>query len=416
MDAHNVLGYPQVLNITIPQDTAIHHILAGSFRSLSSSCLPSRRRRANQFKNRVYATTWAQPPALSSWQIEHSDPWRVSHINNVSITATSSYITVPPPYTHVYSVGGPTGESHVIDLQTGGFGEKMQELLFIPEDDLSAADKTRVALRYGSHGIEFTPSRQYAFVPVLGTNSIEMYNHDAANGKLSHIASIGSPRGKDANDGPRHVKIHPNGRVLYCVTEHSNYVDAYRISSTTLEYISSRPLIPATAQDSPEASKSKGNFRGDTLMLSPSTPSKPNPDALVTTTRGSTPDLRGWLSIIPLNEDGTFATLHQERKQSINYDAEWFQTPTSGGKANAIDILSKNSPGQEDQDGLWILLTDDDDVTESSGSGAIRVLEWDGWEKGGIKVVVEWPSAARNTSTSEEQDKIQGASHAIWLD
>jgi len=47
-----------------------------------------------------------------------------------------------------------------------------------------------------------------------------MYAHDSASGHLTHIASVGSPRGKDANDGPRHVKIYPNGNFLYCLTEH----------------------------------------------------------------------------------------------------------------------------------------------------------------------------------------------------
>lgn len=48
-----------------------------------------------------------------------------------------------------------------------------------------------------------------------------MYSHDSATGRLTHVVSVGSPRGKDAHDGPRHVKIHPNGKILYCVTEHS---------------------------------------------------------------------------------------------------------------------------------------------------------------------------------------------------
>jgi len=43
-------------------------------------------------------------------------------------------------------MGGPTGEVHLVDKITGGFGQKMQEILFVPESELSQADKTRVAL------------------------------------------------------------------------------------------------------------------------------------------------------------------------------------------------------------------------------------------------------------------------------
>lgn len=60
--------------------------------------------------------------------------------------ATSSYITIPPPFTHVYSVGGPTGEVHGVDPVTGGLEEKVQQILFVLESELETADKTRKAL------------------------------------------------------------------------------------------------------------------------------------------------------------------------------------------------------------------------------------------------------------------------------
>jgi carboxy-cis,cis-muconate cyclase len=256
-----------------------------------------------------------------------------------------------------------------------------------------------------------------------------MYAHDSASGHLTHITSVGSPRGKDAKDGPRHLKIHPNGKFLYCVTEHcksplfcltsrylirraANYVDAYRIQPTTLEYVSSRSLLPRNLS-LPQTTSSDHHFRGDTLMLPPSSSRNPNPRLLITTTRGASSDIRGWLSIFPLAANGNFSSL--ENIEEADPEAERFQTPTSGGKANAIDILPKG-----EEDGLWILLTDDDEVTASPhGTGAVRVLEWDGWGKGGAKIVAEWPSVSDGTAPSigsEERENVQGASHAIWLD
>jgi hypothetical protein len=46
----------------------------------------------------------------------------------------------------VYSAGGPTGEVHIVDPALGGFGEKVQQILFPPEDELEEADKSRAAL------------------------------------------------------------------------------------------------------------------------------------------------------------------------------------------------------------------------------------------------------------------------------
>ena len=60
--------------------------------------------------------------------------------------AVSSYVTIPPPYTHTYSARGPTGEIHAINLSDGGFAQKIQEFLFVTHEELKEADNTRKAL------------------------------------------------------------------------------------------------------------------------------------------------------------------------------------------------------------------------------------------------------------------------------
>ena len=190
-------------------------------------------------------------------------------------------------------------------------------------------------------------------------------------------------------------------------------VDSYEILPTSLAYIASRSLLPRGQLQS--TSNTTNHFRGDTLLLPPPTSLNPTPKILIATTRGSSAATRGWLSVFPLDANGHFVDVPQPRDTSeiFNEDdleAHRFRTPTSGGKANAIDILPK-SP----ENGLWILLTDDDDVTASpTGVGAVRVLEWDGWTGGGIKLVSEWPSP--DTADKFEGKRVQGASHAIWLD
>ncbi|KAF9465956.1 hypothetical protein BDZ94DRAFT_1158924 [Collybia nuda] len=417
-------------NTTVINHPTIHHILSGSFRSLSLFLLafspihrtlslvqtidafgPHQYLALNTRKDRAYTTSWALPPTLASWEIERPavEGWRVNHVNSVPITATSSYITIPPPHTHIYSAGGPTGEVHVLNSATGGFGEKIQQILFVPEGQLESADKTRVALvcthtcsvdphlrlvqRYGSHGVEFSSPTAHAFIPVLGTDSIEMYMHDPLTGLLTHMYSAPSPRGPDAHDGPRHVKIHPNGKILYCVTEHTNFVDSYSINSSSLSYLSSRSLLPVNT-------KEISRFRGDTLLLAPSTANQPTPLTLFATTRGATTETKGWLSVFSLNTDGSFST------EEVHYE-----TTTSGGKANAIDLLPK-STSETSEDGIWVLLTDDDDSAAEQGNG-VRVLEWDGWS-GGLKEVAGWPSPDEEIIPSEK--RMAGGSHALWLD
>lgn len=103
MDVQDVFQL-QALNTSNIQ-TLRHHILSGSFRSFSLFLLafsPSERSishletipafgphqylAANQHKTRVFATSWALPPSLSSWEVERADPWRVMHLNSVPIS------------------------------------------------------------------------------------------------------------------------------------------------------------------------------------------------------------------------------------------------------------------------------------------------------------------------------------------
>jgi len=147
----------------------------------------------------------------------------------------------------------------------------------------------------------------------------------------------------------------------------------------------------------------------------PSTQEKPTPRALFATTRGSATATQGWITIFALDPDGQFFDgLEEER----------YETTTSGGKAHAIDLLSKSVPSPEDSgnsDGVWIVLTDDDDHAASpEGGGGVQILEWDGWGTGGLKNVVGWPPPhAKGTegdiSEVVTEERMAGGSHAIWL-
>ncbi|KAL0568978.1 hypothetical protein V5O48_012996 [Marasmius crinis-equi] len=424
MEAAQSIFALNVNNATTVSSTSLH-ILSGSFRSLSLFLLafsplhrtlslvqtidgfgPHQYLASNARKDRVYTTSWTQPPALYSWEIHRENDWRVDHLNSAPITATSSYISLPPPYNHIYSAGGPTGEVHAVDPSTGGFGDKLQQVLFVPEDELEKADKTRVALRYGSHGVEFSIPLELAFIPVLGTDSIEVYKWNKSTGLLTHEYSSPSPRGPTAHDGPRHVKVHPNGKILYSVTEHTNYLDTYAITPTALEYLSSQLIIPNTLLS--EASR----FRGDTLLLTPPTPSHPTPHTIWATTRGSKDHDKGWVSAFALDDEGRFVETEPER----------YEMPTSGGKAHAIDLYPKElgahgseGEGKEKEGAAWMVLTDDSEYAASKeGGGGVRVLEWDGWGTGGLKEVAGWPKPG--DVPEEGKERMQGGSHAVWLD
>lgn len=153
---------------------------------------------------------------------------------------------------------------HRVDPLSGGFGKKVQEVLFVPEHELEKADKTRVALvciflcnyelvnsahlssSYPGTSdmalmlLKFLPEGMHSYLsckrimsmqlllliiadanPLFrGTNSICMYAVDRTTGQLTLLSDNKSPR---EHDGPRHVAVSPDGNVLYSVTEHSKF-------------------------------------------------------------------------------------------------------------------------------------------------------------------------------------------------
>lgn len=214
----------------------MHHIITGSFRSLALYVLAFHDQPYPKLElvstvnangphqyialgptfgdgsRAIYTTTWEHPPSLSSWLF--SSNLELKRTSTVPITATSSYISLPRPYRLLYSAGGPSGEVHAVSSSDGAIrGPRIQQFLFT--NDIESADKTRVALRYGSHALEICDGK--AFVPVLGTNSIEMYAVEE-DGQLSHLSSNVS--GKEGA-GPRHVLVRDN--KLYVVTEHCQF-------------------------------------------------------------------------------------------------------------------------------------------------------------------------------------------------
>lgn len=146
----------------------------------------------------AYATTWAQPPTLSSWQVLEHGRGGVKHVNTVPIcasfssavqmlkvrapalmhnrqntAATGSYLTVSPPSLpfppRIYQAGGPVAQAFAIDEETGGYSELMQEVIYLAGGQRELldpkTDKTRVALRYGSHAVDIDPVRKRAYIP-----------------------------------------------------------------------------------------------------------------------------------------------------------------------------------------------------------------------------------------------------------
>lgn len=353
----------------------------------------------------VYATTWGTPSALSAWHVSPTD-YSLSFGNRREITATGSYVHVqPPPYLTrsapgfgslpgvarwLGSAGGPTGELHTLDPETGRIETRVKEMIFLAggEKQLATADKTRKALRYGAHSFDCSASSssgqgQVAYVADLGANAIQAYRFAS----LDHLYTIVSKR---EEDGPRHVIPHPEWPLVFTVTEHSNYVDAYQVPPYDSDIKEgARHVAEADLLTPQQAASGRSNWRGDTLRFSSDL------RYIYATTRGKTMSNKGLLVALRLTITPSSSGIHVDLREVAR-----FHTRTSGGKANAIELAPTRI-----MDGLdHMVLTDDE-------QGWIDVVAFDLNEPSfHVKASTQLPPIQHH-----HQPQPQGASHAIWL-
>ncbi|KNZ48897.1 hypothetical protein VP01_533g5 [Puccinia sorghi] len=266
----------------------------------------------DRHRRRLYATSWQEPARLSAWDI-HTDrpgmPPRLTlinqaPINNSNTAAVSSYIT--SKHSLLFSVGGPTGEIHRLNPDTGAIEQKLQELLFVPNEALRHEDKSRKAL-------------------------VQLFSQplDAEKKALEFVSEIKSVR---ADDGPRHAVVSADGERLYVVTEHidlsmgariASRVDLYDVTRVGLQYRASSSVI--------EEPEEHDKYRGDTIRMVPQScldgESAEEREYIVATTRGATPSQPGHLAVMK----------YDFKSRTLTNLLRW-QTPTSGGKANAIEL------------------------------------------------------------------------------
>jgi carboxy-cis,cis-muconate cyclase len=161
---------------------------------------------------------------------------------------------------------------------------------------------------------------------------------------------------------------------------------------------------PAPAdRRSAEHEDDREQYRGDTVRISPSGTS------ILATTRGKTAGVRGFVRAWALHPNSVVDDPNATVGGPIGALKATFETPSSGGKANAIEwapryplMASPEEQGGVDGSGEHDLavLTDDE-------QGHVLVLSWDG---------SDLKELARVTLPGTGDDgRPEGASHAVWL-
>lgn len=196
---------------------------------------------------------------------------------------------------------------------------------------------------------------------------------------LELTAKILAPRGRD---GPRHAWPHPGGKVLYVLQEHSSMVDVFRVGEdgVGLAHVQGGSILPA--------GRDCGEFWADEVRCSTTPPSSDeSPRFLYGSARGLEKGTKGFVAAWRLTPDGLL-------ESEVPLDV--WETPTSGGLANAIEP----APWREEFGGVEFLAMCD------SEEGVVSILQFDGVRLG---EVARW-QVGRNA-----EGKVIGVATPVWL-
>ncbi|OAQ69228.1 muconate cycloisomerase I, MLE [Pochonia chlamydosporia 170] len=275
----------------------------------------------------LYATAWTEPiSTIAAYRsVDSGDALQL--LGSKPVRNKPGYVSCSD--THIYCVGGNTGEVFRVD-RNGGIGDLVQELDFAIDEEHEKPDTGASrhsvphgdfgGLRHGAHGCDLSHDEKALFVADIGRNctwsfSVNKTEKLVLQDQQKHVA----PR---ADDGPRHVWPHPNGKVLYVVQEHSSIVDVFYIQRDRAGVVKS--LNHAHGASLLPEGECAAHYWADEVRLS----TESNPRYLFASTRGLESHTNGYVCVFGLNQNGTLT-------QTVAIDI--WETPTSGGIANAIE-------------------------------------------------------------------------------
>ena len=340
-------------------------------------------------KKFLYTTAWTKPkPSIAAYRVKNGGR-DIQFLNAKHVKALSGYVCANE--THVFSVGGPSGEVFRLEAD-GSIGPLVQELDFVTGEGENVSEKRGEVphgsfggLRHGSHSVDLSPDGRSLYVADIGRNCIWTFSIDK---KIKDLSSpplkLGSKRiSPRDHDGPRHTWPHPNGKMLYCLQEHSSMVDVFSVGEegTALDHKQGVKIIPAD--------KDPKFYWADEVRLSTG-PDPTRPRYMYASTRGLQSYTKGYVAVFPLNADGTLSS-----ETAIRI----WETPTSGGLANAIEPAPWRK-GQKDEI-EYLAMTDSED-------GFVFMLSFDGKE-------IKETARLNLEKTDEGEVEVVGAATAVWL-
>jgi 6-phosphogluconolactonase len=141
-------------------------------------------------------------------------------------------------------------------------------MAILPVQASGRLGEAKVVERHGAshaHDVLFSPDNRFLLLADLGLDRIFVYRFDAATGSLAPndppYASVAP------GAGVRHLAFHPNGRILYAISETASTVTAFRYDPAkgTLESLQTVSTLPPTYKGASTTAEIAVNQAGTAL-------------------------------------------------------------------------------------------------------------------------------------------------------
>ena len=180
-----------------------------------------------------------------------------------------------------------------------------------------------------THYVAYDPTGKYLLATTKGTSAVQQLKLDEG-GKLS--ANVPPSVATAAGVGPRHMTVHPNGKLVYVVTERGSTVISYKLSATgTLTPGATVSSVPTDYQ---------GSNSGAHVELSP------DGSFLYVSNRG-----HDSVGVFKVNQDTGALTLvahaltHSSSPHDFDIDAEGRTLITANRKGNSLTVFKIETDG-----------------------------------------------------------------------
>ncbi len=164
-------------------------------------------------KTRVYAGTRGEPKIAAAFAIDRTSG-TLKHVAAGPLADSMAYITTDRTGRFLLGASYPGHKIAMSRIDASGAVQPAHQIL----DGQPNA-----------HAIVVDESNRYVLVPTLGNDLLNVFRLDATNGTLTALA----PARVQPKAGPRHVRFHPGGTLVYLLGETDSAVYVFDWNATT---------------------------------------------------------------------------------------------------------------------------------------------------------------------------------------